>query len=158
MAADAAGVDARFRRAMRAAPALAFPGIEAPQRLAFERAWWTSIVATALGVPDADPRLPPCVDPLFLRSAQADAWSVFDDVVPALQALRAHGLRLAVVSNFDGRLPGLLANRSPPGFEPARPRRRFRATGTGAKGCIRRLRNGRGEPEKLDTQMGNCDP
>ena len=78
MPADAAGVDARFRRAMRAAPPLAFPGIEAPQRLAFERAWWTSIVATALGVPDAEPRLPPCVDTLFLRYAQADAWSVFD--------------------------------------------------------------------------------
>ena len=108
--AEASVVDDRFRRAMRSAPPLAFPGVAAARRPAFERAWWASIVATALGVPDADPRLPPCVDALFLRYAQADAWSVFDDVVPALQALRVHGFGLAVVSNFDGRLPDLLAS------------------------------------------------
>lgn len=36
------------------------------------------------------------------------AWEVFPDVVPALEQLRADGARLAVVSNWDSRLPHVL--------------------------------------------------
>jgi putative hydrolase of the HAD superfamily len=45
---------------------------------------------------------------LYERFARADAWAVYPDVVPALQELRRRGLRLAVVSNWDERLPRLL--------------------------------------------------
>jgi putative hydrolase of the HAD superfamily len=56
-------------------------------------------------------------DPAFARRALAplreafrdpSAWRVFDDVVPALDALAGMGVRLAVVSNWDSRLPVLL--------------------------------------------------
>jgi putative hydrolase of the HAD superfamily len=45
-----------------------------------------------------------------LRDAflDASAWHVPDDVLPALAALRRDGARLAVVSNWDSRLPRLL--------------------------------------------------
>lgn len=45
-----------------------------------------------------------------LRAAflTASAWEVFPDVVPALSALRRDGARLAVVSNWDSRLPAIL--------------------------------------------------
>jgi len=46
---------------------------------------------------------------LFSRFARAEAWVVYPDAVPALDAMRAMGLRLAVISNFDERLPDLLA-------------------------------------------------
>jgi putative hydrolase of the HAD superfamily len=47
-------------------------------------------------------------DELYLRYAQPQAWSVFDDVVPALEDLsRDH--RLLVLSNFDRRLRSILA-------------------------------------------------
>jgi putative hydrolase of the HAD superfamily len=36
------------------------------------------------------------------------SWSVYDDVLPALDALDERGLRLAVVSNWDSYLPKLL--------------------------------------------------
>ncbi len=36
------------------------------------------------------------------------AWSVYDDVFPALAALRADGVRLGIVSNWDSRLPRIL--------------------------------------------------
>ncbi|ANM30232.1 hypothetical protein ABI59_12550 [Acidobacteria bacterium Mor1] len=45
-----------------------------------------------------------------LRGAfrRREAWEVFPDVRPALDALRELGLRLAVVSNWDSRLPEVL--------------------------------------------------
>jgi len=45
---------------------------------------------------------------LYDRFGRADAWSIYPDVLPTLAALRAAGLRLAVISNWDGRLPVLL--------------------------------------------------
>ena len=42
------------------------------------------------------------------RFGRADAWKVFDDVVPALRELREQGARLAVVSNWDSQLPTVL--------------------------------------------------
>jgi putative hydrolase of the HAD superfamily len=47
---------------------------------------------------------------LYERFAQAESWQVFDDVPAALEALRRRGLRLAVISNWDERLPRLLRN------------------------------------------------
>jgi len=47
---------------------------------------------------------------LFERFAHADAWEVFADAAAAVTALHAAGLRLAVTSNFDARLPRLLAD------------------------------------------------
>lgn len=45
---------------------------------------------------------------LYDRFSEPDAWRIFDDVVPALDVLASHGLRLAVISNWDERLRGLL--------------------------------------------------
>ena len=46
-----------------------------------------------------------------LREAFLDrqAWTVYPDVLPALQELRDMGARLAIVSNWDSRLPQVLA-------------------------------------------------
>ena len=46
-----------------------------------------------------------------IREAFLDpaAWTVFADVRPALERLRADGARLGVVSNWDSRLPRLLS-------------------------------------------------
>ncbi|MDH3402024.1 MAG: HAD-IA family hydrolase [Acidobacteriota bacterium] len=45
---------------------------------------------------------------LFDRFAAAAAWEVYPDVRPALAALRRSGLALAVIANWDERLPALL--------------------------------------------------
>jgi putative hydrolase of the HAD superfamily len=39
----------------------------------------------------------------------AARWAAFDDAVPALERLRGRGLVTGIVSNWDGRLSGLLA-------------------------------------------------
>ncbi|HEY6168373.1 MAG TPA: HAD-IA family hydrolase [Verrucomicrobiae bacterium] len=45
---------------------------------------------------------------VYERFAEPDAWRVFDDVLPVLDALASRGVRLGVVSNWDERLKPLL--------------------------------------------------
>jgi len=47
-------------------------------------------------------------DELYDTFATQGAWKLYDDVLPTLDALRAQGLRLGVISNWDIRLPQLL--------------------------------------------------
>jgi putative hydrolase of the HAD superfamily len=108
IAADEAAVEQSFRNAFRTAPPLAFADAAASERANRERAWWRDVVAVALGVPPTHPRIDAAFEALYAHFAHAYAWHVHLDVLPALEALRARRLRTAVVSNFDGRLPGLL--------------------------------------------------
>ena len=45
---------------------------------------------------------------LYLRFSEPDCWHVYEDVIPTLTALREHGVRMAVISNWDIRLRPLL--------------------------------------------------
>jgi len=45
---------------------------------------------------------------LYARFAEPDAWSLYDDTLPALDRLRDAGMPLVVTSNWDERLPRLL--------------------------------------------------
>lgn len=45
---------------------------------------------------------------LFDAFARPELWRVYPDVLPTLERLKGSGLRLAVVSNWDERLPTLL--------------------------------------------------
>ena len=77
-----------------------------------EEAYWLRFVEGTLArTPGltADPDLASrALVPLRDAFLDTQTWKVFDDVVPALAALRALGVRLAVVSNWDSRLPALL--------------------------------------------------
>ncbi len=98
----------RFRAAMESAPPLAFPDAPPRELADRERAWWSAVVQQTLGAGSA-PGFSACFAELYAHYARARAWRVFPEVVDALRALRARGLRLAVVSNFDHRLEALLA-------------------------------------------------
>jgi putative hydrolase of the HAD superfamily len=99
-------IEQRFRAAFRCMPPLAFPGApeaELPQR---EYAWWQQVVTfvfTGTRFNDFDAFFAD----LFEYFARGDSWELFADTEPALAALRARGVRLAIVSNFDGRLAGV---------------------------------------------------
>jgi putative hydrolase of the HAD superfamily len=81
-----------------------FPGGEA--------AYWLRFVEGTLrrtpGVPDGEGLARRSLDDLRHAFRDPAAWEIFDDVVPTLEALRAAGAKLAVVSNWDSRLPRLL--------------------------------------------------
>jgi putative hydrolase of the HAD superfamily len=101
-------VERRFRAALAAAPPLAFPGASPVRIGTHERAWWYAVVRRALGQTASGPPLDAAFDELFAYYASAVAWRVFAEAPGVLAALRAQGLRLAVVSNFDARLGPLL--------------------------------------------------
>ncbi len=77
-----------------------------------ERAWWRGLVwsvfAETTGLGALEREFDPFFGDLYDLFATAAPWSVYEDVVPALEVLRAHGLRLAVVSNWDRRLNTLM--------------------------------------------------
>ncbi len=74
-----------------------------------ERGWWRRFLERIHEHLGAPPPSPFAVSELFHRFGTAEAWEVYPDVPVALSALRSQGLRLGVVSNWDHRLPGLLA-------------------------------------------------
>jgi putative hydrolase of the HAD superfamily len=70
-----------------------------------ERLRWQLIVESVL----ADVRSrEACFEELFLHFGRSSSWSCFADVGPALAALSQAGYRLAVSSNFDARLNGVM--------------------------------------------------
>ncbi len=94
----------------------------APDQLTanFMRAWkartnfdyslasWSAIVRETWG--EAGARLPAEYFPaVYERFAAANAWRIYDDALPALNALARRGLKLGVISNWDERLRPLHA-------------------------------------------------
>ncbi|MCW5892908.1 MAG: HAD-IA family hydrolase [bacterium] len=108
--AEATLLERGFRDAFAGAPPLAFPGLAGTACRAAERAWWRAVVAHAFGAAAAEPGFEPAFAALFAHYAHGDAWRVLPGAVATLAALRARGLRLAVVSNFDARLHRVLAD------------------------------------------------
>ena len=73
-----------------------------------ERGFWEMFVERARLHFDGGRLSPACFDRLVEHFLRAEAWAVYDDVRPALDRLSAAGLRLAIVSNWDSTLAGLL--------------------------------------------------
>jgi putative hydrolase of the HAD superfamily len=82
-----------------------FPGGEPEYWLRFSR----STIERAAGRPVTDALARRAVERLRDAFLDPAAWEVFPDVVPCLTTLRQAGVRLGVVSNWDSRLPRVLA-------------------------------------------------
>ncbi|HEX5720103.1 MAG TPA: HAD-IA family hydrolase [Thermoanaerobaculia bacterium] len=70
--------------------------------------WWKRFLERLCEHLDAPPPSRFAAAELFARFARADSWEVYPDVRDTLTTLRAQGLKLGVVSNWDHRLPELL--------------------------------------------------
>lgn len=69
---------------------------------------WFELVRQTFGERAVD--LPePFFPAIYDRFAQPQAWHLFDDVLPVLDELASHDIRMAIVSNWDERLRPLLA-------------------------------------------------
>ena len=74
-----------------------------------ESAWWERLSAMAFDRCGVAHHHRPAVDDLRSVFARAEAWRVYPEVEEALESLRARGVRLGVISNWDSRLPALLS-------------------------------------------------
>ena len=101
-----------FRRVHTAAPPLAFPDASSAEVPARERAAWRELARRTFLSADSAQRFDDfdaCFDALWRHFAAPEAWALRDGAAAALAVLRASGRRAAVVSNFDHRLPPILA-------------------------------------------------
>lgn len=104
-------VEDAFRRTMRSLPPMVFPDAPAAEIPDRERHWWREVVRRTLRAADGTARLrdfDACFDALFSHYAGPEAWAPAPGAGDRLLALRGRGLRLALLSNFDHRLPDLL--------------------------------------------------
>jgi len=86
----------------------------------FARAWkaldqftytkpeWAALVKATFSGAIERPPAKRLFSELYERFAQPTAWKTYDDVFPVLDRLKGYGLKLAVISNWDRRLPPLL--------------------------------------------------
>lgn len=75
-----------------------------------ERAWWGGFVREVLKRLDHDAPWEPLLDNLYAAFSDAEVWNVFPETTSTLTCLRNAGTRLAVISNWDRRLPDILEN------------------------------------------------
>ena len=98
-----------FGEVFSSMPAMAFNANSMDELRRLERDWWRTLVMGVLDrTGNAVDEFDAFFERLYAHYAQGDAWRIYPDVDPALRELRARGCQLAVVSNFDSRLPGIL--------------------------------------------------
>ena len=106
---EPAVLNGSFRKIWRQTPPPFFP--EGQRSSDDDRSWWRQLVAhvfaDALGKPLERELLDGLFSVLYDHYAEAEAWSVFPDVVPALDLLGQDYI-LCVLSNFDRRLCSIL--------------------------------------------------
>jgi putative hydrolase of the HAD superfamily len=69
---------------------------------------WAALVDAAFAGLTERPPSQTFFPDVYAAFAEPESWRIYDDVIPALETLRKAGLRLAVISNWDGRLRPLL--------------------------------------------------
>lgn len=106
---DAAALDAAFGRAWKQARGndpLPYGRTDAEAR-----AFWSRLLRETFreaGHPHVPTDL--IFDAVYRRFGTREFWAVYDDVAPALDILHRAGIRAGVLSNFDGRLHGVLSS------------------------------------------------
>ncbi|MGH6801330.1 MAG: HAD-IA family hydrolase [Methylocella sp.] len=108
MSISPADINERFRICFAASPPLAFSALSADPVEQLERQWWRQVVRQVFAPWDRFERFDEYFAELFSYFAQPGAWTLYTEVNETLAALKNRGLLLAVISNFDSRLIGIL--------------------------------------------------
>jgi putative hydrolase of the HAD superfamily len=101
-------VTQRFKSCFASAKPLAFPGTAKDQIKELERSWWENLVRRIFEPFGPFTNFDDYFSELFGYFSRADSWSLLKGTEETLAALRAKGLTLAIISNFDSRLFGIL--------------------------------------------------
>lgn len=73
-----------------------------------ERAWWGEFVREVLGRLDHGAPWEILLDDLYRAFSEDSVWRTFPEAIATLETLAARGTKLAVISNWDHRLPTIL--------------------------------------------------
>jgi putative hydrolase of the HAD superfamily len=109
--APADALNKAFFQAFKAAPAMAFPGLDPAAVPPQEFEWWQAIARQTfqtVGVFEQFEQFDRFFDHLYAHFATADPWFVYPDVLPMLNYWRDRQVDLAVLSNFDSRIHAVL--------------------------------------------------
>jgi len=80
----------------------------AKKNFGHSRAEWSELVRQTFAGLSPAPPATELFDDLYRHFATAASWRVFDDVPACLQELKRRGLKVGLISNWDGRLRPLL--------------------------------------------------
>jgi putative hydrolase of the HAD superfamily len=83
---------------------------QAQNGFGFTKRDWAELVANTLADLTPAARSAELFEAIWVRFTEASAWRVFSDVLPCLRAVKAGGIRCAVISNWDERLTPTLRN------------------------------------------------
>ncbi|MFP4336852.1 MAG: HAD-IA family hydrolase [Halothece sp.] len=100
-----------FYQVFKTASPPAFPDVPLPQIPEKEFQWWrdiTKLTFQKVGVAHKFIDFDVFFTRLYRHFATASPWEVYPDVIPSLQRWQEQGVELAVISNFDSRLYGVL--------------------------------------------------
>lgn len=73
-----------------------------------ELGWWGAFVREVLRRLEHDAPWEPLLEDLYAAFCDISVWKVFPETMSTLEALAGNGIRLAVISNWDRRLPDIL--------------------------------------------------
>jgi putative hydrolase of the HAD superfamily len=100
-----------FSRVLRGMPPMCFPDASPSGIADLERAWWRDLVRRTFLAADSTVRFDDFdafFEQLWREFAAPSSWRPRPGVPGVLDALRAAGASLGIVSNFDHRLPPIL--------------------------------------------------
>ena len=110
-------LESAFRRVWSARTA---GGEARPSSDAIERAWWRETVwetfAEAGAAEAFGERFDRFFGDLFDAFAEPMVWRLYPDVYPALETIKRRNIRCAIVSNWDSRLPRIVAGLGVAGY------------------------------------------
>ena len=73
-----------------------------------EKQWWGAFLREVLARLGHDAEWQPLLDELYDAFSKPEVWKVYPETHTTLQAIRDRGLEMAVISNWDRRLPEIL--------------------------------------------------
>lgn len=86
-----------------------FPGVRTRDLPTLERHWWEGLVKQTFGDLAHGPRFNEFFHALYDLFGTAAPWKLEPGCEELLRELNGRGFRLAVISNFDSRLPAILS-------------------------------------------------
>jgi len=103
-----AAIKQAFGRAFREAPPPVFAATEPAQIKRSERLWWFDIVHSVFYRVGIFERFDDFFDRVFDVFEDPASWRLFPETRATLERLRAQGVELGIISNFDSRLFAVL--------------------------------------------------